>query len=452
MMKKKLFDLRKISGTRLIAVGYLAIITLGTLLLCTPFASATGEAQTPLTALFTAVSATCVTGLVAVDTATGWSLFGQSVILCLIQIGGLGFMSVFALFSIVSGKHMSLRARGLLRDSVNAARLGGVAKLFRTLLLGSLLTEAIGAVLLSFAFVPQFGIKGIGYAVFHSVSAFCNAGFDILGNDFGEYASVTGYYDNPLVLLTLSALIITGGIGFFVWQDILENKKNFKKYSLHAKLALCFSAFLLISGTVVFFFSEKDASMQDMHIGQRLLNAFFCSVSPRTAGMNSVDLSAMSPAGIFVTDLLMFIGGSPGSTAGGIKTVTVAVLFISARANLTNSGSRNVFGRRLPEEAVKKAVSVVMVNITLAVGVLTAILLLQPELSLSDALFTVISAIATVGLSVFTIGETLLPASQLLLAFLMFCGRVGSMSFVLLFTEKKIPSAIIKPEEEVLVG
>ena len=263
---------------------------------------------------------------------------------------------------------------------------------------------------------------------------------------------MTGYYDNPLVLLTLSALVIIGGIGFFVWQDIIENKKNFKKYSLHAKLALTFSAFLLIGGTVLFFFSEKNASMQHMHIGQRLLNSFFCSVSPRTAGMNSVDLAAMSPAGILMTDLLMFIGGSPGSTAGGIKTVTVAVLFIAARANLTNSGSRNVFGRRLPEEAVKKAVSVVMVNITLAVGVLTAILLLQPELSLSDALFTVISAIATVGLSVFTIGETLLPASQLLLAFLMFCGRVGSMSFVLLFTEKKIPSAIIKPEEEVLVG
>ncbi len=451
-MKTHFFDLRKMSCTRLIAGGYIAIITLGTLLLCTPFASATSDPQSPLTAFFTAVSATCVTGLVAVDTATGWSAFGQAVILCLIQTGGLGFMSLFALFSLVSGKSMSLRARGLLRDSVNMAKLGGVGKLFRTLLLGTFLTESIGALVLGFVFVPQFGAKGIWYAVFHAVSSFCNAGFDILGKDFGAYASVTGYYDNPLVLLTLSAMILIGSIGFLVWQDVLEHKNNFKKYSLHAKLALYVSAVLVIGGTVLFFFSEKNASMQNMHIGQRLLNAFFCAVSPRTAGMNSVDLAAMSPAGILMTDLLMFIGGSPGSTAGGIKTVTVAVLLISARANLTNSGSRNVFGRRLPEEAVKKAVSVVMVNITLAVGVLTAILLLQPELSLSDALFTVISAIATVGLSVFTIGETLLPASQLLLAFLMFCGRVGSMSFVLLFTEKKIPSAIIKPEEEVLVG
>ncbi len=451
-MKKFFSVFRKMSCSRLIAGGYLAIITLGTLLLCTPIASATGEANDPLTALFTAVSATCVTGLVAVDTATGWSVFGQAVILSLIQIGGLGFMSVFALVSLVSGKRMSLRAKGLLRDSVNAAKLGGVAKLFRTLLFGSLLTEAAGALLLSFVFVPQFGAKGIWYAVFHAVSAFCNAGFDILGKDFGAYASVTGYYNNPFVLLILSALVIIGGIGFFVWQDIVENKKNFKKYSLHAKLALTFSAFLLIGGTVLFFFSEKNASMQHMHIGQRLLNSFFCAVSPRTAGMNSVDLAAMSPAGILMTDLLMFIGGSPGSTAGGIKTVTVAVLLISARANLTNSGSRNVFGRRLPEDAVKKAVSVVMVNASLAFAAVIAILLLQPALTFSDVLFTVLSAIATVGFSVFTIGETLSPVCQLILIFLMYCGRVGSVSFVLLFTERKMPSAVVMPQEDVLVG
>ena len=451
-MKKRLFDLKNMSCTRLIAGGYALIITVGTLLLMLPVASADAQGASFREALFTATSATCVTGLVVVDTASAWSAFGQAVILCLIQIGGLGFMSFFALFSMVSGKRMSLRARGLLRDSVNAAKLGGVSRLFRFLLLGTAIVEGCGALLLATVFVPQFGAKGIWYAVFHSVSAFCNAGFDLFGTAYGPYASVTGYSANPLVLLTISALVIIGGIGFFVWQDIYENKGNFKKYSLHAKVAITATAFLLIAGTVLFFISEKNASMQGMHIGDRFVNAVFCAMTPRTAGMNSVDLTKMSPAGILVTDLLMLIGGSPGSTAGGIKTVTVAVLLISARANLNNSGSRNVFGRRLPEDAVKKAVTVVVVNLSVIITALIAILCIQPELPLSETAFAVISAIETVGLSVYTLGETLLPACQFILAALMFCGRVGSMSFLLIFTEKKMPSAVVMPQEDVLVG
>lgn len=451
-MKKRFFDLRNMSCTRLIAGGYAIIITVGTLLLLLPVSSADLQSAGFREALFTAVSATCVTGLVVADTATAWSLFGQAVILCLIQIGGLGFMSFFALFSMVSGKRMSLRARGLLRDSVNAAKLGGVGRLFRFLLSGTALIEGCGALLLASVFVPQFGKKGIWYAVFHSVSAFCNAGFDIMGTQYGAYSSVTGYADNPIVLLTLSALVIIGGIGFFVWQDVYENKKNFKKYSLHAKLAISTTAFLLLAGTVIFFFTEKNASMQGMHVGERMLNAFFCSMTPRTAGMNSVDLAKMSPAGILVTDLLMLVGGSPGSTAGGIKTVTVAVLFISARANLNNSGSRNVFGRRLPDDAVKKAITVVIVNLSAIALALLAILCIQPDLPLNETAFAVISAAETVGLSVYTLGETLLPACQYILAAMMFFGRVGSMSFLLIFTEKKMPSAVVMPEESVLVG
>lgn len=440
------------SCTRLIAGGYALIICAGTLLLMLPAASANGLQASPLQAFFTAVSATCVTGLIVADTATTWSFFGQGIILTLIQIGGLGFMSFFALFSMVSGKRMSLRARGLLRDSVNAAKLGGVQKLFRVVLLGTLTIEAVGAVLLSFAFVPQFGAKGIWMAVFHSVSAFCNAGFDLMGTTYGPYASVTGYYNNPFVLLVLCILILLGGLGFFVWQDIYENKTAFRRYSLHAKIALTASAVLVFGGFVLFFICEKNASMQGMHIGQRLINALFCSVSPRTAGMNSVDLAKMSPAGILLTDILMLIGGNPGSTAGGIKTVTVAVLLISARASLTNSGSRNVFGRRLPEDTVKKALTVVLLYCSIVLISLFVLLCMQPGLSLSDGLFTVISAVATVGLSTVTVGEVMLPASQVLIAALMFCGRVGSMSFILLFTEKKMPSAVIKPEEDVLVG
>lgn len=440
------------SCTRLIAGGYAIIICIGTLLLMLPAASADGVSASPLQALFTAVSATCVTGLIVVDTACSWSVFGQGVVLTLIQIGGLGFMSFFALFSMISGKRMSLRERGLLRDSVNAAKLGGVQKLFRVILLGTLTIEAIGAVLLSFQFVPQFGAKGIWMAVFHSVSAFCNAGFDLFGSTYGQYASVTGYYNNPFVLLTLSVLILLGGLGFFVWQDIYENKTDFRRYSLHSKIALLASAVLVFGGAVLFFICERNASMQDMHIGQRLLNALFCSVSPRTAGMNSVDLAKMSPAGILLTDILMLIGGNPGSTAGGIKTVTLAVLLISARASLTNSGSCNAFGRRLPEDTVKKALTVVLLYCSIVLISLFVLLCMQPGLSLSDGLFTVISAVATVGLSTVTVGEVMLPASQVLIAALMFCGRVGSMSFILLFTEKKMPSAVIKPEEDVLVG
>lgn len=451
-MKKRFFDLRKMSYTRLIAGGYALIICLGTLLLMLPVASANGSGVPAMQAFFTAVSATCVTGLVLVDTATCWSLFGQGVILTLIQIGGLGFMSLFALFTMVGGKRMSLRARGLLRDSINAAKLGGVRKLFRVVLLGTFVIEALGALLLGFVFVPQFGAKGIWMAVFHSVSAFCNAGFDIMGTHFGEYASVTAYYDNPFVILVLCVLILAGGLGFFVWQDIYENKANFKRYSLHAKIAIVASIVLVVSGFVLFMIFEKDASMKDMHFGERLFNALFCSVSPRTAGMNSVDLTKMSPAGILLTDILMLIGGNPGSTAGGIKTVTVAVLLISTRANLTNTGSRNVFGRRLPESTVRKALTVVTVYAVVILASLFALLHLQPELNFSDGLFTVISAIATVGLSTLTLGEVLLPASQVIIALLMFCGRVGSMSFVLLFTEKKMPSTVVYPEEDVLVG
>ena len=282
-MKKKLFDLRKMSCTRLIAGGYALIICIGALLLMLPAASADGVSAPPLQALFTAVSATCVTGLIAVDTACSWSLLGQAVILTLIQIGGLGFMSFFALFSIISGKRMSLRARGLLRDSVNAAKLGGVQKLFRVILLGTLAIEAIGAVLLMLSFVPQFGAKGIWMAVFHSVSAFCNAGFDLLGSTYGQYASVTGYYDNPLVLLTLSALILLGGLGFFVWQDIYENKTNFRRYSLHAKIALLASALLVFGGAVLFYvlcdelfidFYVLFSQVRDHHMNK--LNILFC--------------------------------------------------------------------------------------------------------------------------------------------------------------------------------
>ena len=443
---------RKFSQTRLIAIGYISIIVLGTLLLMTPFASQSGKSADFVTALFTAISSSCVTGLVVTDTATTWSLFGQIVIICLIQVGGLGFMTIATMFSMLLKKKMGLRAREVMVESINTEHIGGIMNLTRKIIAGTAIFEGAGAILLATRFIPRFGwAKGIWYAVFHSISAFCNAGFDLMGAYYGEYCSFVEFSNDWVVIPTLCALIIIGGIGFLVWDDITKKKLKLKRYQLHSKIVLTVTAILLVVPTILFFIFERNFTNEGLGLGNSLLNAIFDSVTARTAGMNTTDTAALAPASKILTVFLMFIGGSPGSTAGGIKTTTLAVIAMSTFNGITRRQSQGIFGRRLEKDAIHKASSVVFTNMSLAIFGIIAILAMQPSLNIGDVLFECASAIGTVGMTT-GITRDLTTASRLIIAFLMFCGRVGSVSFALALMEKKAAPPVKNPREKITIG
>lgn len=442
---------RRMNHAQIIAIGYLLVILVGTLILMLPVSARPGETTKFFDALFTATSATCVTGLVVVDTATHWSIFGQCIILLMIQIGGMGFMTMGVMFAMLMKKTISLKVRGLLQESVNSIQLGGVVKLARMIIKGTILVEGLGAIALLFVFVPEFGIiKGIYFSIFHSVSAFCNAGFDLMGNVTGEYSSFVGYAGNAWLNITLMALITVGGIGFFVWNDILKNKINIKKYTLHTKITLSATVLILVVSAVLFFVFERNGLMKGMGVKETILASLFSSVTPRTAGFNTIDTGALSGSSKLLTMVLMFIGGSPGSTAGGVKTVTFTVLVVYVWSNLRNETGCNIFGRRLPDEAIKKACNVFALNLFLAVAAIIAISYIQP-IKMDELLFEVFSAIGTVGMSTGVTRE-LTTASRLIIVLLMYCGRIGSMSFALSFTERKSVAPVKLPEENVLIG
>lgn len=442
---------RKFSQIRIIALGYISIIAVGTLLLMLPFSSQSGESAGFVPALFTAVSSSCVTGLIVLDTATSWSLFGQAVIITLIQIGGLGFMTIATMFSMLLKRKMGLREREIMVESINTEHIGSIKNLTGKIALGTAMFEGAGALLLATRFIPRFGIiKGIWYSVFHSVSAFCNAGFDLMGIT-EPYASLTGFSDDAVTILTLSALVIIGGIGFLVWDDVSKRKLKFRYYQLHTKIVLSVTAILLVIPTVLFFIFEKDFTNEGLGLGHSLLNALFDSVTARTAGFNSTDTAALSPASKILTVFLMFIGGSPGSTAGGIKTTTLAVIAISTFNGITRRQSKGIFGRRLEKDAIHKASSVVFTNMSLAIAGVVAILAIQPDFDIADVIFECVSAIGTVGMTT-GITRDLATASRLIVAFLMFCGRVGSVSFALALMEKKAAPPVKNPREKITIG
>ena len=442
---------RKFSQTRIIALGYISIILIGTLLLMLPFASQSGESAGFVPALFTAVSSSCVTGLVVLDTATSWTLFGQIVIICLIQTGGLGFMTIATMFSMLLKKKMGLRAREVMVESINTEHIGGIMNLTRKIIAGTAIFEGIGALLLATRFIPRFGWgKGIWYSVFHSISAFCNAGFDLMGIT-EPYSSLVSFADDAIVVLTISMLIIIGGIGFLVWDDISKKKTKFKYYQLHTKIVLTVTAILLVVPTILFFVFERDFTNNGLSFGQSLLNSVFDSVTARTAGMNTTDTAALSPASKILTVFLMFIGGSPGSTAGGIKTTTLAVIAMSTFNGITRRQSKGIFGRRLEKDAIHKASSVVFTNLSLAIFGIIAILAIQPNLDIGDVIFECTSAIGTVGMTT-GITRDLATASRLIVVFLMFCGRVGSVSFALALMEKKAAPPVKNPREKITIG
>lgn len=441
---------KHLSGMQLIAGGFFLIILIGTFLLMLPCAAKSGECTPFLTALFTAASATCVTGLIVVDTFSHWTLFGQLVLLLLIQIGGLGFITIGITVSMLLRRKIGLKERGLLRESFNIIELSGLVRLTKRVILGTLLFEGAGAVILTLCFIPKMGIgTGLYYGIFHSVSAFCNAGFDLMGR-YEPFSSLTAYYNHPVVAVTVILLILIGGIGFIVWNDLYDHRLHFRKYSLHTKIVVTSTLFLVFGGALIFYLLEGSRLFADMDVAGKLLSSLFCAVTPRTAGFNTVDVGAMTDAGKLFTVILMFIGGAPGSTAGGVKVTTIVVLLVYMKATLTRTESYNIFGRRLDEEALHKAAAVFSINLTLAM--ISGILICGIQtFNGIDTLLEVFSAISTVGM---TAGLTtrLNTASRIVVILLMYLGRVGSLSFAMSFTDKKKITHVLQPAEKINIG
>ena len=415
-----------------------------------PISSRSGEWTSLVNALFTATSATCVTGLVVFDTYQYWSIFGQLVIIVLIQIGGLGFITFGVGFSMFLKRKIGLAKRNLIQESVSALKLAGVVKLVKKIIIGTAIFEGIGAVLLAIRFVPKMGLLvGIYNAVFHSISAFCNAGFDLMGR-YEQYSSLTVYSSDIVINITIMLLIIIGGLGFIVWDDIWHNRLNFKKYSLHSKIVLISTTVLVFGSAILFGIFENNNLMQNMNPLEKVLASLFASVTARTAGFNTIDLGAMTQSSKLLTDVLMFIGGSPGSTAGGVKTTSIVVMIFYIGANLRGIQGVNVLGRRISEEDVKKASVVIGINLGMAVIALIAITASQ-NVNMDDLLLEVFSAIATVGLST-GVTRQLTVSSKLVIIFLMYCGRIGSTTFATSFIGNKRRAPIQYPEERINVG
>lgn len=435
--------------TRIIALGFIAVIILGTVLLMLPVSSRSGEATPFLNSAFTATSATCVTGLICYDTYTHWSAFGQSVILALIQIGGLGLMTVISMFSVFMHRNISLRERRILMQSAGTMRMDGIMVLIKRIVTGTVIIETAGAVLLALRFCPKMGFAmGIRYAVFHSVSAFCNAGFDIMGQ-FGE-SSFTGYTGDVVVNITIMLLIIIGGCGFLVWSDIKANGIHFKRLELHSKLVIVSTAILVFGGAFILFLTDRNAAFASLPLPEKITAAFFQSVTTRTAGFNTVDQSKLSEAGGLVSVLLMLIGGSPGSTAGGIKTTTVAVIILSAFYSAKNSDSVIAFKKKIDSSIVRQAHSIFSIYTILVLSATIIICMIEP-FSLREILYECSSAIGTVGISM-GITSSLGTASKCIIIFLMYAGRIGGLSLMLTLAEKRVRALIDRPTEKILVG
>ena len=440
----------RLTHVQIIVAGYLCIVLLGTLLLSMPFASADGQRAPFLTALFTAVSSSCVTGLVLRDTATGWSAFGHIVILLLIQVGGLGFMTVATFLYHAFQKRMGLRSRELMVESINTTHVGGIMHLAWKIVVLTAAFELAGALLLLTRFAPRFGLnRGLWYALFHSVSAFCNAGFDLMGV-LSPGCSLTPFYDDPVVNITLMLLIQVGGLGFLVWEDLFRCRWRVKRWRLHTKLVMSVSAILTFGGALLFFFFEAGATGEGLTLGGRVWTALFASVTARTAGFNTVDVGSMAGASKLLTIFLMVIGGSPGSTAGGVKTTSLAVIVLFAYASFRGREKPTVFGRSISVDTFRKSCGVLFFNINLAL--IAAILLCawQP-LDPVDAVFETVSAIGTVGMTA-GITQSLCPFSAYIIALLMFLGRVGSVSFAVALLAKRSAPPVEYPVEEITVG
>lgn len=450
-IKNILTGKKHLSSFQIIIAGFLIVILIGSFLLMMPFSSSNGEFTPFLSSLFTATSATCVTGLVVFDTATHWSLFGQAVILLLIQIGGMGVVTIAIAIAIISGKKIGLMQRSTLQDAISAPSVGGIIRLTGFIIKSTALIEVTGAILLFPAFCRDFGfLKGIWYSLFHSVSAFCNAGFDLMGHR-EQFSSLTSYSGSGYINLIIMSLIIIGGIGFLTWDDVRHNGIHFRKYRMQSKVILTMALVLIVLPFLVFFFGEFSSPVWDgMTLWEKFWAALFQAVTPRTAGFNTVDLSLFSEAGKTIMIILMLIGGSPSSTAGGMKTTTVAVLFLNLFSVFKRKEDAECFGRRLENDTVKYAAATLLMY--LACSLTGGIIISYVEnLPILTCLFETASAIGTVGL---TLGLTpqLGLISRIILIVLMFLGRVGCLTLVYAAFSGKQGNISRLPKEKITVG
>lgn len=437
---------KRLSSSQIIILGFAGVILFGSILLTLPFSTRDGHGALFSDALFTATSAVCVTGLVVQDTATYWSTFGQAVIIALIQIGGMGVVTVAIAISSFSGKQISLKQRSTMQEAISAHKVGGIVRLTGFIIKMTIIFELLGAVIMAPTFCKEFGVlKGIWYAVFHSISAFCNAGFDLMGAKT-PYSSLTYFVDNPVINFVIMSLIIIGGIGFMTWDDIKVNKHHVRKYRMQSKVILV-TTVLLISLPALYFFLFEFG---DKPMGERIWSSLFQSVTPRTAGFNTADLTLISETGTAVTIMLMLIGGSPGSTAGGMKTTTLAVLFSTAISVFRRREHTHFFGRRVNDDTIRNAATILMMYVILF---LTGGFLISriESLPLLTCLYETASAIGTVGL---TLGITpnLGIASQIILIVLMYIGRVGGLTLIFSALSGNQGNTARPPQEKITVG
>lgn len=459
-MQEKTKNRTHFTPVRILSVGFAVVILLGTGLLMLPVSSAAGTVTPFIDCLFISTSATCVTGLVTLDTGTHWSYFGKTVIMFLIEIGGLGFMSFSTLFALILGRKITLKERLIMQESMNATGLQGLVKLAKYLLMFTFSVQIVAALILSTQFIPQFGLgKGIYYSIFHSVSGFCNAGIDL----FGNFSSITSYHSNPVIVITLGFLIIVGGLGFYVWQEFYRiiNDNGFrygirmlpKKLSVNSKLVLSVTGILILGGTVLMFLFEMNnpATIQGMSLGDKILNSWFAAVTPRTAGFNSVSTADMSPAGRFLTIILMFIGGSPGSTAGGIKTTTLGLILFTVISVIRGREDTEVFKKRICVELVVRSLAIVFIAMSLVVTVVMILSITETGASLEYLIYETVSAFGTVGL---TLGLTpnLSGPGKFILALTMYIGRLGPLTLVIALARRSRLKGIRYPEEKIIVG
>lgn len=452
-MKKKFINL---STTQIIMLSFLAVIFIGSLILTLPISTVEGSRVSYSDALFTATTATCVTGLVTLPTVTTWSFFGQVVILCLIQLGGLGVVTVVSGFMIALHKKIGITDRLLLQDAFNLNTLSGLVKFVKKVIMGTILVEGIGALLYMTVFVPEFGVRGIWISIFNSVSAFCNAGIDIIAEN-----SLCNYAHNPMINFTTCMLIIVGGIGYIVWWDLIrvlslikkQGLQCFKRLTMHSKIAIWMTVFLILSGTVAFFVLEYNnpLTIGEETLFNKLQISFFQSVTTRTAGFATVPQENLTNASAMVSMIFMFVGGSPVGTAGGVKTVTIAVLLITASSMIKNKNEITVFNRSIHQKAVKKAITVFSMSFTIMM-VSSILLALVTDAPLVDILYETVSATATVGLTR-NLTATLNIWGKLIIIVTMYLGRVGPISLALVLNTKKEKWNTVKtPYEEISVG
>lgn len=437
---------KRLSSSQIIILGFAGAILFGSILLTLPFSTRDGHGALFSDALFTATSAVCVTGLVVQDTATYWSTFGQAVIIALIQIGGMGVVTVAIAISSFFGKQISLKQRSTMQEAISAHKVGGIVRLTGFIIKMTIIFELLGAVIMAPTFCKEFGVlKGIWYAVFHSISAFCNAGFDLMGTKT-PYSSLTYFVDNPVINFVIMSLIIIGGIGFMTWDDINVNKHHVRKYRMQSKVILI-TTVLLISLPALYFFLFEFG---DKPMGERIWSSLFQSVTPRTAGFNTADLTQISETGTAITIMLMLIGGSPGSTAGGMKTTTLAVLFSTAISVFRRREHTHFFGRRVNDDTIRNAATILMMYVILF---LTGGFLIShiESLPLLTCLYETASAIGTVGL---TLGITpnLGIASQIILIVLMYIGRVGGLTLIFSALSGNQGNTARLPQEKITVG